>query len=56
MLYITESCVGCAQCMFACRKGAIEVEGKAIIDNDVCSECMRCRDYCPLDAIRIVSE
>lgn len=55
---VTETCRGCLanKCMQACPKKAItKVNGKAVINQEKCIECGRCRDACPFGAIIDVS-
>ncbi len=44
-------CIGCGLCEYSCAYNAIEVDRKARADNDRCTDCTVCVDYCPVDAI-----
>lgn len=51
---VTETCRGCLanKCMQACPKKAIsKTGGKAVINQEKCIECGKCRDACPFGAI-----
>ncbi len=48
-----KGCVGCSLCMLVCKFNAIRVFGEAKIDEEKCVKCMRCVDYCPVDAVNI---
>lgn len=47
-----DNCVGCGQCASFCKKGAIEVKGRARA-TDACVECGMCIPYCPVKAIEV---
>jgi NAD-dependent dihydropyrimidine dehydrogenase PreA subunit len=49
---INDNCVGCGQCASFCKKGAIEILGKART-TDACIECGICAPYCPVKAIEV---
>jgi NAD-dependent dihydropyrimidine dehydrogenase PreA subunit len=49
---INDNCVGCGQCASFCKKGAIEVWGRAR-STDACVECGICIPYCPVKAIEV---
>ncbi len=53
-----DKCKGCAICVNVCPvDGAIEmVNGKARIDNSICTRCGKCIEACPTEAIRPNSE
>jgi NAD-dependent dihydropyrimidine dehydrogenase PreA subunit len=50
---INNNCVGCGQCASFCKKGAIEVKGKARA-TDACVDCGVCVLYCPVKAIEVL--
>ena len=50
---VTNSCVGCGDCLDVCPVDAIiMVDGKAVIDADKCILCEICIRSCTYDAIR----
>lgn len=51
---VSNMCQGCIAhpCMEVCPKGAISrVKGKAVIDQEKCIKCGKCKSVCPYDAI-----
>lgn len=52
--FISNSCEGCLAnpCINVCPKHAIsKVNGKSVIDQDLCIKCGKCKDVCPYQAI-----
>ena len=52
--YVSDVCVGCLAhpCNNVCPKGAIKiVNGRSVINQDLCIKCGRCHDVCPYTAI-----
>ncbi len=52
--YVTEECQGCLAnpCTNVCPKKAISiVNGRSVINQDLCIKCGKCRDACPYKAI-----
>lgn len=52
--YISDVCVGCVArpCSKICPKGAISiVNGRSIINSDLCINCGKCQDACPYSAV-----
>lgn len=52
--FITDACVGCVArpCSKVCPKGAVTfINGRSIINNDVCVNCGKCQDVCPYSAV-----
>jgi len=41
-------CVGCGICAGRCEQGAIQVDGKIRIDEELCSHCRECLGPCPV--------
>lgn len=49
---VAERCTGCGACVHACPVEAIRmVDGKAVIDHDLCILCGACVESCHFDAI-----
>ncbi len=51
---VTDKCMGCVAhpCREVCPKGAITmVNGKSVIDEELCVKCGKCKAVCPYDAI-----
>ncbi len=52
-----EKCIGCGNCVNACKYNAIKiVDGKAVVNNFFCEGCKACSLVCPTKAIKIVPE
>ena len=49
---VEDFCVGCAYCLLVCRFEAIEVFGRARIDERRCVKCLKCVEFCPVGAIK----
>ena len=52
--FVTDACEGCLAnaCSNACPKGAIKlVNGKSVINQDLCIHCGKCASVCPYGAI-----
>ena len=48
-----EACVGCGCCSDVCVHGALELNEKAVVNEEFCVECGVCVDICPAVAISI---
>lgn len=49
---INANCAGCGLCIDECNFAAISLlNGKAVINEDLCVNCGLCAELCPLDAI-----
>lgn len=46
-------CAGCGLCADRCVRGAITLEGIAIINRDICTGCGKCVDACPIGALSL---
>ena len=46
-----EACVGCGCCSDVCAQGALELDDKAVVNEEFCVECGLCIDICPALAI-----
>lgn len=47
-------CIGCSMCVTFCPVYALTVPGdtfKCQVDQELCSSCLTCIDYCTSDAI-----
>ena len=51
----TERCVGCGCCSDVCSLGALELNGKAVVNAEHCVECGTCIDMCPAMAIAVAA-
>jgi NAD-dependent dihydropyrimidine dehydrogenase PreA subunit len=49
-------CRGCGACAAACPRGAIRVQGVAMVDTERCNGCGLCLDACPTGALFAVEE
>ena len=50
---VSNSCVGCGDCIGVCPTNAIEIiYGKAVIDTKLCIDCEICITSCTYKAIR----
>ncbi len=51
-MYVDDNCTGCGICVDSCPMEAIAlVEGKAVIDREICIDCTACAYDCPFEAI-----
>ena len=52
---VTDDCIGCGGCEYACPKGALTKTdtflGLFVIDPYLCNDCKECVDKCPVFAI-----
>lgn len=46
-------CAGCGLCADRCVRGAISLDGIAIINRDICTGCGKCIDACPIGALSL---
>ena len=53
MIYVdSELCTGCGVCLPACNRGALSLNGNAVvIDESLCTSCERCIEVCLTGAI-----
>ncbi|MBN2056226.1 4Fe-4S binding protein [bacterium] len=48
---ITTDCISCGVCEQECPEDAIsEVDGRYVIDPELCTDCGTCASICPVDA------
>jgi len=47
---VTDACVGCAQCLPRCPRGAISVLGRCELSPE-CNDCGACAKWCPVGAL-----
>ena len=45
-------CAGCGICVARCENGAMRLEGRVVIDGDICTHCGRCLGPCPVVTFR----
>ncbi len=49
---VNSECLACGICIEECAFGAIRlVDGKAVINSDLCTNCGSCAKICPVNAI-----
>lgn len=50
---ISNQCVACGTCLYACPFGAISIEKgvRAVVDIDKCRGCTKCAKACPASVI-----
>lgn len=49
---LSNKCTGCAECIKGCPANCIKLSGgKAVIDEDICTDCEQCRRICKYAAI-----
>lgn len=55
---VSDECVACGTCLFACSFGAISIENgiKAIIETEMCKGCAKCVKICPASVIKLEKE
>ena len=55
---ITVKCIECGSCVPFCEQEGIDyVDGKYVIDQERCTGCGTCKEYCPIDdAIVVVDD
>lgn len=52
-----EKCNGCTgrereECIYVCAYDAVSMKnGKAVVDEQMCDDCMMCVEACPVEAI-----
>lgn len=53
----SEKCTGCGTCTPICPVQAISIiQNKAVIDDNICTECLQCIEECEADAIYQIYE
>lgn len=53
-LYIADWCQACGRCVEACPQGALQLNGRAEVDQDACVLCGYCGRVCPHFCLKIV--
>ncbi len=48
-----EKCLGCGCCSDICRFGALELQEKAVVNDEFCTECGECCEVCPATVLKI---
>ncbi|GAA0748241.1 trans-4-hydroxy-L-proline dehydratase activase [Clostridium oceanicum] len=57
IMFFKERCKGCGICIKRCPENAIKIiDGYPIIDNNKCTLCSKCADFCPNDAREYVGK
>lgn len=47
---ITDNCIECGSCAPFCELEGIDyIDGKYVIDQELCTGCGTCTEYCPID-------
>lgn len=55
--YEKHTCIGCGECMKACRSNALTLREEGIfIDYSLCKNCMLCESACPAHAIERIAD
>ncbi|WP_430932092.1 glycyl-radical enzyme activating protein [Saccharicrinis sp. 156] len=55
-MYAFDKCIGCQECVNACKVNALELTGPGIVGNDLCQLGGDCAEVCPTKAMEIVGE
>jgi ferredoxin len=50
---INENCIGCGMCISRCPMKNFEMEDKKVVSRGRCTQCYRCANLCPQNAITI---
>lgn len=54
-LHIEDYCQGCGACVAKCKSGALRLsEGKAVVDENLCTLCSYCSPVCPDFCIKVI--
>ena len=54
--YDKKLCIGCGECIKACKNGAINLTSDGVFVNSLCRRCFECVEYCPAKAITKIAE
>jgi pyruvate formate lyase activating enzyme len=50
VIYSEERCLRCGDCVQACPRGALHLDGQLVYDSDLCQRCGECVNACPTAA------
>lgn len=53
---VIDRCVGCGNCQAVCPCDAMQVRGVTHLDENLCTACLICIDYCGLKALKVQYE
>lgn len=57
LMHYENKCIGCGKCFSACPNGAHKVvDGKHVIDRDLCKSCGKCTEVCYAEALTMSSK
>ena len=53
LFYLPRRCLGCARCVAACERQALDYQGRVVIDRERCNACGRCVLACNTAALSL---
>jgi len=57
ILYTAQKCIGCGNCVKACKTGALHHMGDHVeIDKSLCKRCWSCTEHCYSEALRLAGK
>ena len=57
ILFTQQKCIGCGNCVKACKTGALHHYGDHIeIDSELCKRCFQCTEHCYSEALRVAGK